>query len=92
MTSQGKVNILNACHTHDFSPVDPECDCYLCQNFSRAYLRHLFKAGEILGARLASWHNLRFLTHLMEEIRQAIREDRLLSFRQEFFAKYGYSL
>ncbi len=90
MTSTGKMNILNAQYTRDFSPVDKECDCYLCTHFSRAYLRHLFKAGEILATRLASWHNLRFTIHLMEQIRQAILEDRLLDFRDEFFAKYGY--
>ena len=90
MTSHGKMNILNARYARDFEPVDDECDCYLCQNFSRAYLRHLFKAEEILAARLASWHNLRFLTSLMEKIRQAIAEDRLMDFRNEFFARYGY--
>jgi queuine tRNA-ribosyltransferase len=90
MTSQGKLVVKNAQYARDFSPVDPECDCYCCQNFTRAYLRHLFKAQEILAARLASWHNLRFLLRLMEDIRQAIREDRLLDFKDEFFAKYGY--
>lgn len=91
-TSHGRVNIRNACHEHDFSPLDEECGCYTCRNYSRAYLRHLFKAEEILGARLASWHNLQFLTDLMTRIRQAIAEDRLEAFRSEFFLKYGYSL
>lgn len=90
MTSHGKMNILNARYARDFEPVDDECDCYLCRNFSRAYLRHLFKAEEILAARLASWHNLRFLIALMEKIRQAIAEDRLMDFRNEFFRRYGY--
>ena len=68
-----------------------DCDCYACQNFSRAYIRHLFKAGEITGARLASIHNLRFLIRLMEQVKQAIQEDRLLDFRNEFFSHYDMS-
>ncbi len=89
-TSQGKLNIRNACHERDFSPVDPACSCPLCRQYSRAYLRHLFKAGEILGARLATWHNLQFLTDLMARVRQAIAEDSLLKLREEFFRAYGY--
>ena len=88
LTSKGRVVIKNAQYARDFGPMDDECDCYACKNFSRAYVRHLFKAQEILGARLASIHNLRFLIHFMEEIRQAIREDRLLDFRKEFYDKY----
>ena len=80
--------IKNAKYARDFGPLDEECDCYTCRNFSRAYIRHLFKAGEITGARLASIHNLRFLLRLMENVRQAIREDRLMDFRNEFFSKY----
>lgn len=91
-TWQGKINIRNAKFEHDHTPIDPECGCYACQNYTRAYLRHLFKAGEILGARLASWHNLHFLQELMQKIRQAIAEDRLREFRDEFFVKYGYDL
>ena len=87
-TSAGRVVIKNAKYARDFGPLDAECDCYTCQNFSRAYLRHLFKAGEITGARLASIHNLRFLLRLMENVRQAILEDRLMDFRNEFFSKY----
>jgi len=89
MVKTGKINILNAKYERDFSPLDSECDCYCCQNYTRAYLRHLFKAGEILGARLASWHNLRFLVRLMQDARQAIQEDRFLDFRNEFMAGYG---
>jgi len=88
LTSKGRVVIKNAQYARDFGPMDEECDCYACKNFSRAYVRHLFKAQEILGARLASIHNLRFLIHFMEQIRQAIREDRLLDFRKEFYEKY----
>jgi queuine tRNA-ribosyltransferase len=89
-TSKGKVVIGNAQYAEDFAPMDEECDCYACKNFSRAYIRHLFKAKEILGARLTTIHNLRFLINLMAQIRQAIREDSLLDFKKEFFMKYGY--
>ena len=90
-TADGRLVIKNAKFAHDFRPLDETCDCYTCRNFSRAYIRHLFKAGEITGARLASIHNLRFLLRLMENVRQAIREDRLLDFRNEFFSRYDMS-
>lgn len=92
MTSQGKVVVRNATYAEDFTPLDPECDCYACKNYSRAYIRHLIKANEILGARLITTHNLHFLLNLMKQIRQAIMEDRLLDFRNEFFGKYGYEI
>lgn len=92
MTSQGKVVVRNAKYAKDFTPLDPECDCYCCKNYTRAYIRHLVKANEILGARLITIHNLNFLLKLMEQIREAIMEDRLLDFRAEFFAKYGYEI
>ena len=91
LTSKGRLVVRNAAYARDFGPVDPDCDCYCCRNFSRAYLRHLFKSEEILAARLATWHNLRFLVHLMEQIREAIAQDRLLDFKDEFFTNYGYS-
>ena len=87
-TRDGRLVIKNAKYAHDWGPIDEDCDCYACRNFSRAYIRHLFKAGEITGARLASIHNLRFLLRLMEQVRQAIQEDRLLDFRNEFYARY----
>lgn len=87
-TSRGRLVIKNAQYARDFAPLDEECDCYACQNFSRAYIRHLFKAGEITGARLMTIHNLRFLLRLMENVRQAILEDRLIDFRNDFFSKY----
>lgn len=90
MTSHGKIVIKNAAHTESFEALDPECGCYTCKNYSRAYLRHLFKANEILGLRLLTHHNLYFLIKLMEEVRQAIAEDRLLDYRNQFFTKYGY--
>ncbi|MBQ9325771.1 MAG: tRNA guanosine(34) transglycosylase Tgt [Clostridia bacterium] len=91
LTKKGRVVIRNATYAHDFSPMDSECDCYACQHFSRAYVRHLFKAGEITAGRLASIHNLRYLIHLMEEVRNAIREDRFLDFRREFYENYDMS-
>lgn len=92
LTSSGRLIIKNAQYTEDFTPIDPECDCYTCRNYTRAYLRHLFKAGEILGARLASLHNLHFLIDLTKKIKQAIYADSLGDFRNEFFVKYGYEL
>ncbi len=89
-TSKGRIIIRDAKYAEDFSPIDEECDCYVCRNFTRAYIRHLFKAGEMLGLRLATWHNLRFLIRLMENIREAIRNDCLGDFRNEFFRKFGY--
>lgn len=87
-TSRGKLIVRDAPYAEDFSPLDEECDCYTCKNYSRAYLRHLFKAKEILAARLATYHNLYFLIKLMEKIREAIRQDRLLEFKEEFLKKY----
>ena len=89
-TSQGKVVVRNATYERDFSSLDPECDCYACQNFTRAYIRHLTKANEILASILMSIHNLRFLIHLMEQVRMAIQEERLIEFRNDFFKKFGY--
>ena len=91
LTSRGRLVVRNADCARDFSPLEEGCDCYTCRNFSRAYIRHLFKAQEILGAQLASIHNLRFLTRLMEQVREAIKEDRLLDFKKEFFANYDTS-
>lgn len=90
MTSAGKVVIKNAKYFDDFSPLDADCDCYTCKNYTKAYLRHLYKANEILSARLMSYHNLHFLLRLMKDARQAIMEDRFLDFKNDFFAKYGY--
>lgn len=89
MTSQGRLVIRNAQFARDFTPLDPKCDCYTCRNYSRAYIRHLIKTEEILGVRLTTYHNLHFLIHLMKQVRQAILEDRLRDFRDEFFASYG---
>lgn len=90
MTSKGKLVIKNAKYAKDFAPLDDECDCYACRNHTRAYIRHLINVDEILGARLLSIHNLRFLLKTMENIRQAIREDRFLEYKKEFYKNYGY--
>lgn len=89
MTSHGKVVIKNAKYERDFTPLDPECDCYTCKNYSRAYLRHLFKSNEILSSMLLSNHNLHFLVNMMGNIRKSIEEDRFLEYKKEFYDKYG---
>ncbi len=91
MTWNGKVVIRNATYERDFTPLDPECDCYACRNYTRAYIRHLVKTKEILGTRLLSIHNLYFLTKLMERVRIEIENDNLLKFKEEFYKKYGYT-
>ena len=90
LTSRGKLVIRNNEYSRDWNKLDEECDCYTCRNYTRAYLRHLVKTNEILGMRLLSLHNLRFLTKLMERVRIEIENDNLLSFREEFYRKYGY--
>lgn len=89
MTSNGRLVVRNAQYAEDFGPLDPECSCYTCSNYSRAYIRHLIKADETFGIRLTTYHNLHFLLQLMREVRQAIMEDRLLDFKKRFFIKYG---
>ena len=90
-TDKGRLVIRNAQYAHDFGPLEEGCDCYACRNFSRAYIRHLIKAGEITGGRLATIHNLRYLLRLMERIRKAIEEDRFEQFHRDFFANYDMS-
>ncbi|MCF6138074.1 tRNA guanosine(34) transglycosylase Tgt [Pseudalkalibacillus berkeleyi] len=91
MTSEGRLVVRNAKFSNDFRPLDENCDCYTCRNYSRAYIRHLVKTSETFGFRLTTYHNLYFLLKLMERVRQAIREDRLLDFREEFFEQYGFN-
>lgn len=83
LTRFGRINIKNARFERDFGPIDDACGCYACRNFSRAYIRHLFRCGEILSARLCSWHNLHFLVNLMRDARRAIVEGRFPAFRRE---------
>ena len=85
-TSTGMLRIRNACHAHDTGPVDENCDCYTCKNYSRAYLRHLDRTGEILGARLNTIHNLYYYQTVMQGLRAAIAENRLENFVREFYA------
>ncbi|MBO5534483.1 MAG: tRNA guanosine(34) transglycosylase Tgt [Clostridia bacterium] len=90
-TDYGRLVVRNAKYARDFGPIEEGCDCYACQNFTRAYIRHLLKAGEITGGRLCTIHNLRYLLRLMERIRKAIEENRYEEFRNAFFAKYDMS-
>ncbi len=88
-TSRGKVNIKNARYADDAGPLDPECACETCTQYSRAYLRHLFVCGEVMSARLNSIHNLSFYLKIMREMREAIREKRFDLWRKEFYEKQG---
>jgi queuine tRNA-ribosyltransferase len=88
LTRRGRLNIRNAQYADDRSPIEPDCTCYTCQNFSRAYLRHLFQAREILGLRLATLHNLHFMLHFMEQIRAAIAAATFTQFKDRFLAGY----
>ncbi|MCU0651646.1 MAG: tRNA guanosine(34) transglycosylase Tgt [Candidatus Omnitrophica bacterium] len=87
-TSTGKVVIKNSPYIEDFQPLDSECNCYVCKNFSRAYLRHLFNAKEMLGLMLLSFHNIYFFLDLAKKIRAAIASDSLLEFKKGFLVKY----
>ena len=91
MTSEGRLVVKNAQFEEDFTPLDHDCDCYTCTNYTRAYIRHLLKADETFGLRLTSYHNLYFLVNLMKKVRQAIMDDNLLEFREDFMERYGYN-
>ena len=86
-TSQGTLNISNAKFRLDKGPIDTDCKCYTCQNYSRAYLRHLYKSRELLSYRLNTIHNIYYYLNLMKKMRDAIREDRFLAFKQAFYGK-----
>lgn len=90
MTSKGRINIKKNIYKEDFSPLDDNCDCECCRNYTKAYLNHLFRCNEGLGARLLSIHNLRFLIRLVEEAREAIGEDRFLAFKEDILSRYGF--
>jgi len=92
MTSVGKVVVRNATYMKDYEPLDPNCSCYTCRNYSRAYIRHLIKCDEVFGIRLTTIHNLSFLIDMMTNIRKAIEEDRLLEYRNAFYESYGYNM
>ncbi|MDI6759038.1 MAG: tRNA guanosine(34) transglycosylase Tgt [Candidatus Omnitrophota bacterium] len=89
-TSKGKLVVRNAPFIEDFRPLDEECSCYACKNFSRAYLRHLFNTEEILGMRLVSLHNIHFYLDLMRKIRKAIQQDGFAEFKKEFLNNYNH--
>lgn len=89
-TSIGKIQVKNSTLKLSHEPLDPNCDCSVCKNYTRGYLNHLVKSDEILGMRLITYHNLYFLKTLMKQIREAIQEDRLGDFKKEFFLKFGY--
>jgi queuine tRNA-ribosyltransferase len=89
MTSTGRVNIRDAKYKEDFTPLDPNCDCYCCKNYTKAYLRHLYVADETFGKRLLSYHNIRFLIKVMEGAREAIKEDRFEEYKNAVLAAFG---
>ena len=89
MTHHGRVNIRDAKYKEDFTPLDPECDCYTCKNYTKAYLRHLYVCDEIFGKRLLSIHNVRFLISIMEGARKAIQEDRFGDYKKEVLDTFG---
>ena len=89
MTSKGRVNIQRAEYKEDFTPLDPDCDCYTCTHYTKAYLHHLYKAGEDFGKTLNSIHNIRFLIRLVEGARKAIQEDRFSEYKEAVYAAYG---
>lgn len=91
MTSKGRLVVKNAAYAHDFRPIDENCNCYACRNYTRAYIRHLLKTDELFGMHLTSYHNLYFLLDVMKKVRQAIKDDNLLEFRQSFFEEYGFN-
>ncbi len=90
MTSKGRINIRKAIYAQDFSPIAEMCDCECCQNYTKAYLHHLYRSNEGLCMRLMSIHNLRFLLHLMEGIREAIATDNFAQFKEKTLKQYGF--
>lgn len=88
-TSYGKAVIRNGAYKNDFTPLDEECDCYACKNYTKAYLRHLINVGEMMGGMMISLHNITYLNNLMQQIRDAIMQDSFTEFAEEFYAKTG---
>lgn len=89
LTSDGKVVVRNGAYKEDFTPLDKECDCYACKNYTKAYLRHMINVNEMMGAMLISLHNITYLNQLMEDVRKAIMQDSFSEFREEFYKKTG---
>lgn len=92
MTSEGKLVIRNSKYKEDFSPLDKNCNCKVCRDYSRAYIRHLVNVNEILASRLLSYHNLYFLLNMCKDIREAIVNDSFIDFKRDFYKNYGYDL
>ena len=90
-TPQGRFNVSNGAYRRDFSPIDSECACYTCTNYSRAYVNHLFRAKEILGPTLATIHNVHFMVNLVDRMREAIEEGNFAEYKAEFLARYKNS-
>lgn len=89
MTSYGKAVIRNGAYKEDFTPLDPECDCYACKNYTKAYLRHMINVGEMMGGMMLSLHNITYLNNLMSRMREAILQDSFTEFAEEFYFKTG---
>jgi queuine tRNA-ribosyltransferase len=89
ITFSGKLNLMNARYKDDKKPIEPGCDCYACRNYSRAYVRHLLVAGEVLGIRLTTTHNLRFMVRFMENIRESINTDNFVKYKIKFLKGYA---
>ncbi|MBR5899845.1 MAG: tRNA guanosine(34) transglycosylase Tgt [Clostridia bacterium] len=89
LTSNGKVVVRNGAYKEDFTPLDPECDCYCCKNYTKAYLRHMINVDEMMGGMLISLHNITYLNNLMAKVRDAIMQDAFTEFAEEFYAKTG---
>ncbi len=87
-TKDGRINLKNAKFKEDFNPIEHDCDCYCCKNYTKAYIRHLITCDETLGGRLLSIHNIRFLIKLTEDLRQAIKENTILEYKEEFIKRY----
>lgn len=89
LTSQGRFNLRNERFVNDLSPLDPECDCYICRTFSKSFIRHMFKAKEITACRMLSYHNIYFMKHLMSRIRKSIEDGSFLTLKNEYVGKYS---
>ncbi len=88
LTKYGKINIKNSQYKSDFTPISDVCDCYACKNYTKAYIHHLIKCDETFGQTLLSIHNIRYLIHLTEELREAIKNDNILEYREKFIEDY----
>ena len=89
LTSNGKVVVRNGAYREDFTPLDEECDCYACKNYTKAYLRHMINVGEMMGGMMISLHNVTYLNNLMKQVRESILQDSFSEFREEFYRKTG---